>query len=261
MATRSRLVALERSFNFRDLGGYVGHHGMVTRWGALFRSDTLHELTGADIETVRALGLATIVDLRTGRELERTGRGPLAEEPTAFRHLSLIRDGEGEAMAAPAPPGEELSLRYGWYLDGGRDSLVEALRLIADPSNLPLVFHCAAGKDRTGVLAALVLDILGVASEVIVADYVITAERMPLILERYRMDPALAANMDRVPSSRFGVEAQTMERFLADLYRQFGGARAWALASGVRAEELERMEEWLLVPPDSAGSAGSEALA
>jgi protein-tyrosine phosphatase len=250
MGAPSRLIALERSFNFRDLGGYVGHDGMVTRWGTLFRSDTLHELTGPDVDAVRALGLATIVDLRTGRELQRTGRGPLAEEPAAFRHLSLIREGEGEAMAAPAPPGEELSLRYGWYLDIGRDALVEALRLLADPSSLPLLFHCAAGKDRTGVLAALVLDILGVAGEDIVSDYMITADRMPFILERYRMDPALAANMDKVPPSRFGVEAHTMERFLADLYRQFGGARAWALDSGVSAEELERMGELLLVQPD-----------
>jgi protein-tyrosine phosphatase len=254
VGTRSRLITLERSFNFRDLGGYVGDHGMVTRWGTLFRSDTLHELTGPDIETVRGLGLATIVDLRTGHELERTGRGRLAEEPTAYRHLSLIRDGEGEALAAPAPPGEELSLRYGWYLDGGRDSLVEALRLISDPSHLPLVFHCAAGKDRTGVLAALVLDILGVAREVIVADYVITADRMPFILERYRSDPALAARMDQVPASRFGVEARTMERFLADLYHQFGGARAWALASGVGADQLDRMGELLLVRPGEGGT-------
>jgi len=253
MEPRSRLVALERSFNFRDLGGYVGHHGSVTRWGTLFRSDTLHELTGPDIETVRRLGLATIVDLRTRGELERTGRGPLADEPVAYHHLSLIRDGEGEAMAAPAPPGEELSLRYGWYLDGGRDSLVEALLLLSDPSNLPLVFHCAAGKDRTGVLAALVLDILGVPPEVIVADYVTTAERMPMILGRYRSDPALAARMDQVPASRFSVEARTMERFLADLHDRFGGARAWASASGVGAEQLDRMGELLLVrPPGSS---------
>jgi protein-tyrosine phosphatase len=258
METRSRLVALERSFNFRDLGGYVGHQGMVTRWGTLFRSDTLHELTGPDVETLRSLGLATIVDLRTRRELEHTGRGPLADESMAFRHLSLIRDGEGEAMAAPAPPGDELSLRYGWYLEGGRDSLVAALLLLADPVNLPLVFHCAAGKDRTGVLAALVLDILGVAPEVIVADYVITAERMPMILDRYRSDPALAARMDQVPATRFSVEARTMERFLADLYHRFGGARGWALAAGVGADQLDRIGEQLLVGPHSGTSAPTD---
>ncbi len=117
---------------------------------------------------------------------------------------------------------------------------------MADPSNLPLVFHCAAGKDRTGVLAALVLDIVGVEPEVIVADYVVTAGRMELIVARYRADPDLAPRMAKVPPHRFTVEAATMQRFLAVLHEQFGGARAWALSSGVDAEALDRMADLLL---------------
>ncbi|MGH9081659.1 MAG: tyrosine-protein phosphatase [Acidimicrobiales bacterium] len=248
MPPRERLIDLAGAFNFRDLGGYPTASGRLIRWGRLFRSDTLHELTGADIEVLRSLGLATIVDLRTARELDRTGRGPLASEPVDFRHLSVIREGEGEAMAAPGRAGEELSTRYLWYLDRGRGPLVEALSLVGDGDRLPLVFHCAAGKDRTGVLAALVLDILGVDPEVIVADYVVTAGRMELILARYRTDPSLAAAMDKVPAYRFGVEADTMERFLAALYERFGGARAWAASSGVGTDALDRMADLLLEP-------------
>jgi len=214
----------------------------------LFRSDTLHELTEGDVDLLRSFGLATIIDLRTSAELASTGRGPLAPEPMAYRHLSLIRDGEGEAVAAPAPAGEDLAERYLWYLEIGRRSLVDALELVSEPARLPLVFHCAAGKDRTGVLAALVLGILGVDDEVIVDDYVITAGRMELILGRYRSDPLLAQRMAKVPASRFGVEAETMVRFLGELGDRFGGARAWALASGVAPEALERMEELLLEP-------------
>ena len=77
MQPRDRLVPLSGAFNFRDLGGYPTADGRVTRWGTLFRSDTLHELTVADVDLLRSLGLATIIDLRTSRELERTGRGPL----------------------------------------------------------------------------------------------------------------------------------------------------------------------------------------
>ncbi len=244
-----RLVPLSGAFNFRDLGGYPGRDGRVTRWGTIFRSDTLHELTGADVDLLVSLGLSTIIDLRTPRELERTGRGPLADHPIRFHHLSVIREGAGEAMASPAPPGEELSERYVWYLDSGRTPLVTALTLLGEQSNLPVVFHCAAGKDRTGVLAALVLDILGVDDEAIVADYVVTAERMPLILERYRSDPAFAERMESLPASRFGVEARTMERFLAELRSRFGGARSWALSSGVPETALRRMEALLLDPP------------
>ncbi len=248
MPRRERLVDLSGAFNFRDLGGYPTRSGRITRWGQLFRSDTLHELTASDVEVLRSLGLATIIDLRTSRELDRTGRGPMAAEPIAFRHLSVIGAGRGEAMAAPAPPGRELSSRYLWYLDRGREALVEALSLVADPAHLPLVFHCAAGKDRTGVLAALVLDIVGVEPEVIVADYVVTAGRMELILGRYRADPNLASKLAKVPSYRFSVEADTMQRFLAALHQDFGGARAWATASGVDARTLDRMADLLLEP-------------
>ncbi len=248
MPARDRLVELAGAFNFRDLGGYPAAGGRVTKWGRLFRSDTLHELTDADVEILRSLGLATVVDLRTGREVDRSGRGPMAAEPVAYRHLSVIGDGDGEAMAAPAPPGEELSARYLWYLERGSAPLAEAMTLLADPERLPLVFHCAAGKDRTGVLAALVLEILGVDPEVIVADYVVTAGRMELILARYQSDPALAAAVARAPSSRFAVEAATMERFLGALRERFGGARDWALGNGVGAAVLEQMADLLLEP-------------
>src|ERR1700710_17542 len=99
-----RLLPLDGAFNFRNLGGYPGSDGRVTRWGRLFRSDTLHELSPSDVMTLRAMGVATIIDLRTVRELEQTGRGPLEPEPIRYRHLSVIREGggrdaSGEAMA------------------------------------------------------------------------------------------------------------------------------------------------------------------
>jgi hypothetical protein len=249
METRVRLVPLSGAFNFRDLGGYRGLDGRHTRWGRLFRSDTLHELTEADIEALRALGLATVIDLRTTREVVRTGRGLLEPEPVHYRHLSVIVEEDGEALAAPALAGDDLAERYRWYLEVGRGALVEALELVGSPESTPLVFHCAAGKDRTGVLAALVLDILGVERSVIVADYEMTAERMELILDRYRSDPKWAARMAEVPASRFGVEAVTMERFLDHLYDDFGGARAWALDSGVSPGAILNMQEHLLEPP------------
>jgi hypothetical protein len=241
------LISLVGSYNFRDLGGYPGHDGRPVQWGRLFRADTLHELTELDVDVLKGLGLATIIDLRTTGELDRTGRGPLANEPISFWHLSVIGEGGGEAIAAPAAPGDELTERYLWYLETST-ALVEAMRVVADSDNLPLVFHCAAGKDRTGVLAAMVLDILGVDRDVIVADYVITAGRMELILGRYRSDPRFAERMDRVPSSRFSVEAQTMVRFLDQLGDRFGGSRAWALGSGLDPVALDRMEELLLEP-------------
>jgi protein-tyrosine phosphatase len=247
---RPRLVPLTGAFNFRDLGGYPAGPGRVTRWGTLFRSDSLHDLTGPDVDRIESLRITTIIDLRTDRELEHTGRGPLADRPIGFHHSSVIGEGGGEVVAAPAPAGEDLSERYLWYLEGGRQALVGALVVLADPAHLPAVFHCAAGKDRTGVLAALVLDMLGVDPAVIVADYLITRDRMPLILDRYRTDPAFAERMAAVPASRFGVEASTMEGFLHGLRSRYGGARAWAADAGVPSEALEAMTGHLLEPLD-----------
>jgi hypothetical protein len=259
---RQRLIPLTGAFNFRDLGGYPAADGRTTRWDRLFRSDTLHELSPSDVELLLSMGVTTIIDLRTGRELERTGRGPLGDHPISYHHLSVIREasrsgagpdgtdgGEGEAMAAPEPAGEELSERYLWYLEEGAGSLVTALSVLAEPDSYPAVFHCAAGKDRTGVLAALVLDILGVADEVIVADYLITAGRMPMILERYHTDPAFAERMASVPASRFSVEAGTMQRFLDGLHHRYGGARGWAISAGVPPEALDRLVDLLLERP------------
>ena len=190
------------------------------------------------------------------RELEQTGRGPLGPEPIDYRHLSVLGDGPGreaagEAMAAPE--GDDLSARYLWYLEVGASALAGALTVLGEPSRYPLVFHCAAGKDRTGVLAALVLDLSGVAPEVIVSDYLITAERMELILGRYRTDPAFESRMASVPPSRFGVQASTMERFLAVLHRRYGGAEAWALGAGVSPASVERLRETLLGPAGPTG--------
>jgi len=259
MDVGSRLVPLVGSFNFRDLGGYAVADGGSTRWGRLYRADALHELTPADVVHLGELGLRTVVDLRTEREVARTGRGPLEPGDVVFHHLAVVKEGvagdgspdgtaDGEAVAAPAPAGDDLAERYLWYLDVGRDALVEALSLMGGDEHYPLVFHCAAGKDRTGVLAALVLEILGVGRGDIVADYVITAERLRLIMERWLADPGFAERMARVPASRFSVEAATMEAFLDRLQAEFGGARQWALGAGVPAGVLDRMTDLLVGP-------------
>jgi protein tyrosine/serine phosphatase len=243
-----RLVPLTGAFNFRDLGGYPAGGGQVTKRARLFRSDGLHQLTDADMDILRSIGLSTIIDLRTPGEVEHTGRGLLGHEAIGYHHLAVVQWSGGEAVGAPAPAGDDLAERYLWYLDTGRAALVTALGLVAESTNHPLVFHCTAGKDRTGVLAALVLDILGVEREAIVADYVITADRLELIVDRIRNDPAYSAGMSKVPASRFTVEAATMERFLDGLYANFGGAGAWAVGAGVSPDDLDRMRTDLLEP-------------
>ena len=238
METTDRFLALVGVYNFRDLGGYPTIDGQVTAKGRLFRSDSLHGLTPADLELLRPLDLGGVIDLRTGAEVERTGRGLLAEEPVRYLHASVLQEEGGESAGAPTMdnPGE----RYLWYLDVGLQALVAALNMVADPESYPLVFHCTAGKDRTGVLAALVLDILGVRPEVIVEDYMLTAARLDLIRAGLRRDPAYQEQIDQMPAARLLMQASAMEHFLTQVHRRYGGAKAWALAAGVAPQSLER---------------------
>jgi protein-tyrosine phosphatase len=251
METRERILPLVGASNFRDLGGYLTDAGGITRWGQLYRSDTLHELTAADVDILRGIGLASVIDLRTAVELDRSGRGLLGHEPVTFLHASVLQIEGGESIAQPAPPEDDPAERYLWYLEVGRAALVKALVTVADPSNRPLVFHCAAGKDRTGVLAALILDILAVEHATIVDDYVITASRLELILERLSRDPVWGGSAPKIPAARVTAEATTMGRFLELLYERHGGARAWAEAAGVPTESLDAMAAQLVLDPAS----------
>jgi protein-tyrosine phosphatase len=246
MESPARLLPLVGAYNFRDLGGYPTTDGRRTRWGRLYRSDTLHELTGQDLELLRQIGLASVIDLRTANEVERTGRGVLGSEPVRYEHFSVLPEPGGEQQAAPATRIEDVAERYLSYLDVGKTALVESFGVITDAGSYPLVFHCQAGKDRTGVLAALVLSCLGVEPSTIVDDYVLTATRMDLILGRLRRDPQYADRFDELPPSVFVVEASTMEGFLDGLERRFGGARAWALGAGVAEERLDAMVHLLV---------------
>ncbi len=252
--------------------------GRTTRWGRVFRSDTLHELTRADLTVLRELGLASVIDLRTVAEIERSGRGLLRSEPVHYVNLSVLpeeggergeqggqgsqrgqagggRDGEqseaGEQLAMPAARLADIAERYLSYLEVGSSALFESFCLIADPASYPLVFHCQAGKDRTGVLAALVLGCVGVERNAIVDDYVLTETRMDLIIGRLRRDPHFADRMDELPPSVFKVEAETMQRFLDGVDRLYGGPRAWALSAGVTESQLDTLADLLVEDPYS----------
>jgi protein-tyrosine phosphatase len=246
MDAPSRLLPLVGAYNFRDLGGYPVADGRSTRWGRLYRSDTLHELTDEDLEVLRGIGLVSVIDLRTPTEVQRSGRGVLGCEPIRYVNLSVLPQEGGERQATPATRLVEVAERYLSYLDVGKDSLVESFRLMSDPGSYPLVFHCQAGKDRTGVMAALVLSCIGVERRAIVDDYVLTATRMDLIIGRLRRDPHFADRMDELPASVFAVEASTMERFLDGLEEQFGGARAWALGAGISESQVDVLAHLLI---------------
>ena len=182
-----RHVELEGCCNFRDLGGYPAAGGRRTRWRLLFRADGLSTLSDADLTVVAELRIRNVIDLRTSLEVEARGRFP-DHDAIRYHHLPLTDTLPGAEDVPAWDDAGFVARRYASYLDGEAPSVGAVLRLLAEPSNLPAVFHCSVGKDRTGVLAALVLGFLGVPDEVIVEDYTLSARAMMQILERLRAE-------------------------------------------------------------------------
>lgn len=242
--TVDRRVALQGAHNFRDLGGYPTTDGRHTRWRRLFRSDALTYLTGADVALVEQLGLNTILDLRSANELEFAGRGALATGGIAYTNLSIHRP-QPAGAPTPAMLPTDLGSYYLSWLEDGAPALVAALELVLDPERHPLVFHCAAGKDRTGVVAAIALELLGVERETVVADYVATTEILHLVLERLRPDPYHADLIDQFPHLYATADAHNIRSFLEGLDER-GGARRWAQATGFGSQQLDAFEDALL---------------
>ncbi|KJK58570.1 tyrosine-protein phosphatase [Saccharothrix sp. ST-888] len=169
-----RNLAFDRLHNFRDLGGYRTEDGRTVRWGRLYRSDSLAKLTGGpDRERFLALGIHTVIDLRYPWEIEARGRVP-EDLGTDYHNLSIEHRPYDQAALGPEiDTAHFLAERYAEVAEDGVKEIRQALEVIAADS-APLVFHCASGKDRTGIVAALVLDLLGVPAETVVADFALT---------------------------------------------------------------------------------------
>ncbi|MEU7867430.1 tyrosine-protein phosphatase [Dactylosporangium sp. NPDC049140] len=230
-------------FNFRDLGGYATADGRVTRWRRLFRSDSLSRIDPADAASFTALGVRTVIDLRRPREVERDGRVH-AFHGLTYHHLHPVHAEWEEATdAAETSDARWLANRYLDLAEHGHAAITAAVEVIADADNAPVVVHCVAGKDRTGVVSAVTLGALGVPDDVIAEDYALTqgaTERSMQFLRR--LNPEVA----KMPTRWLDSPAETMQLFLADLRERHGSVRAYlALPDATYA----RLEEHLLERP------------
>ncbi|MGC4820582.1 tyrosine-protein phosphatase [Micromonospora sp. DT63] len=219
-----RHVAFDRLHNFRDLGSHRTDDGRTVRWGLLYRSDSLGKLAGADLDRFRALGVGTVIDLRYPWEIAARGRAPQIDGLT-WHNLSVEHRPYDQATIDPTvDPWRYLADRYAEVAEDGVAELREALEVIA-ATDSPLVFHCASGKDRTGLLAALLLALLGVDEEQIAADFA----RTELATERLIADWR-ALNPDREliwPGYGRAPEA-VIRHFLADLTAAYGSVVSYA---------------------------------
>jgi protein-tyrosine phosphatase len=235
----SRQVQLPGMFNARELGGLRTGEGSEVRRGLLYRSD-FPDLWGLDAAyIVGELGLARVVDLRRGAE----ALSELVDWPTFG--VEYVR------LPFVAAKADSWHAHYVGYLTHRPEVVVEAVRAVCDNGDRPVLFHCAAGKDRTGVLAALVLRMLGVVDEEIVADYLLSASSVVSVLGRLRRIPAYAEMLATVDALDQLPRPENMRTLLAWVDMQ-GGAGSWLARHGMAEEEQEAMRQRLLVPAGGA---------
>ncbi|WP_329125936.1 tyrosine-protein phosphatase [Streptomyces sp. NBC_01465] len=240
----SRHIAFDRLHNFRDLGGYRTTDGQTVRPGLLYRSDSLGKLADDDWDRYLALGVRTVIDLRYPWEIEAKGRVP-GHAGLTYHNLSIEhRPYDQAALGADVPVGRYLADRFDEVAHDGVKEIRQVLDVIAAPSEGPVVFHCASGKDRTGLIAALVLDLVGVDEKTVVEDFALTE----LASERLLADWIADHDGRRPVWPGYGrAPAEIMQLFLDGINARHGSLTGYAREQlGVDDELISALSARLL---------------
>lgn len=240
---RTRHLAWEGCYNVRDLGGYPTRDGKTTRWGAVVRTDNLARLTGAGRASLIDYGVRSIVDLRRPDELEEHPNpfSEPAEHGIQYINVSLVDPGKSAPEQFTT-----LANDYKRILDSFAPAMAEIMREIADAPAGAVLIHCMAGKDRTGMVAALLLEIAGVPREIIGDDYALTEACLrPLNQEWLENGPGEREERAR-ELDRFTPHAEVMLEVLSHLDERYGGVEPYLLQAGVTPEEIDRIRSRLV---------------
>jgi protein-tyrosine phosphatase len=245
---RTRRLAWEGLLNARDLGGYPTADGRETRWGAIVRSDHLTPLTEAGRAALLAYGIRSIIDLRRPDEA-RKHPNPFAEPGShGLRYINVPFE-DPAAYAFTEEP-ESLTVVYQLMLDHYRARIADAMTTVADAPQGGVLVHCMGGKDRTGLVSALMLDLVAVDRETIAADYAVTQDYLRERDDEYVRNgpPHERAERERLVA-KFSAKAEVMAATLAHVDDRHGGVERYLVQAGVSGDHLARLRR-RLVPAD-----------
>jgi protein tyrosine/serine phosphatase len=247
----TRNIPFEAVHNARDLGGYKARGGRTVAWRRLFRSGELHNMTARDLAFLtEQIKLKSVIDLRSDYEIKRHGTGPLAGSGIKYFNISLISDG-GNRQANEQ--------RYKKFTNMGQfyvdlalkkefgEGIAAALAIIAAPENHPLLFHCSAGKDRTGLLAALLLSVLGVTDKDIKTDYCLSAAYVETVINLIKNQPEMAAATSDLPGYFWVTAPESIALLLSTLCREYGSVEGYLKEMGMETSLPECLQRTLLV--------------
>jgi hypothetical protein len=234
-------VELQGAYNVRDLGGLRTRDGRRTRQGLIYRGDSLDSITPADAKILfDKLGIGTIVDLRTKAETELTG----LDFPVQRYRYSVLAEGRLGQEPFPSDDPAELAKVYLSNIEGGRAAVKGTFDVIGSNlrAGIATLFHCAAGRDRTGIMSALLLDLVGVTNGQIAVDYVQSNRNARRVTKRLAENP-LYANHEAHAREIILLDERTILGFLRLLREQDGGARQFCLDSGVSEDTIATIED------------------
>lgn len=213
-----RCIDIEGAPNFRDLGGYPAADGRRVKWRTFFRSDDLNDLNDAGVGILGKFRIKCVVDFRTAHEFESWPD----RIPAAARSVNIPVDAGrvmGRFHKRDLTPRKTAGIMISVYRDLAgeqRDAFRRFFEIIADPDNTPLLFHCTAGKDRTGFAAALLLYALGADDETVMRDYVLSAE---CLKKRY----TAGVDYTDVTAPLYTVHSEFLSAALEVVVHRFGG--------------------------------------
>jgi len=239
----TRHLSLEGTYNLRDTGGYPTPDGRAIRWRTFLRSDSLHRLPPVAQTTLMGYGVRTVLDLRRSDELHIAPNVFASSSDVAYHHVSLLIDTPPVRRQTPQP----LVDTYRLILDQRQEQLRQALVTLAAPGGLPAVVHCTAGKDRTGLIVALVLGLAGVPTTTIVEDYALSAQ---YLVGTYLEEARQRAEKNGVSWEWFQHQVicppEFMHTTLQYLDERYGGIAAYVRTIGLSDAQCLRLQEALV---------------
>lgn len=241
-AAFSRHLPLEGVYNVRDLGNYPTRDGKRTRTGRFLRSDNIGKLSEAAQQQLVDWGLKTIVDLRFGWEVKLFTHCFSSHECVTYHNVSLINS----VIESNTEEREHLYQYYTYLLEDGKEEFRQVIEILAVPENQPALFHCHAGKDRTGLIAGLLLSLANVAPGIIADDYALTKQYLAPLIEMWR-EEAIEKGLDLKKFDRDNAcDPRTMLETLKYLDEKYGGAENYLRACGVSQAKLDSLKAALV---------------
>ena len=237
----------EGCFNFRDIGGYPATDGRRVRWGRYFRAGRQDRMTEQDLKKVATLGIRTQIDLRRPDEAAEQGRGPLEAIGASYHNIAVIPEGGTDHLSRVVGDTGISGRRYLGYLEFGPEAWIRMFELFARPGTQPILIHCTAGKDRTGVSTAFLLSVLGVDRAWIEADYILTNRDVARQVDFIEKSIGFPQGMNRETLIHAaGVPDTAIGDFLDGLEERWGGPLGYLRSIGIDEETMEAVREQFL---------------